>query len=97
MTIVHNLQEWQRAHRPILTGDVGDDGQLGDGGRDAHVDVHVVVGDERVPLPVFSGEVELLPHEAGHVRVTFGLTTRGQEKQCEVCGRRRGCTKNHAR
>ena len=55
----------------VLTGDVSDLGQIGDGRGDAHVHVHVDVGDERVPLPVLSGEVELLPQEASHVRVTF--------------------------
>ena len=54
----------------VRTSDVGDLGKVGHGGRDSHVDVHVAIGDERVPLAVLSGEVELLPQEAGHVRIT---------------------------
>lgn len=56
-------------HAYIHTGNEGDLRQTDDGGRDPHVDVHVVVRDEAVPRSVLSGEVELLPEEACHVGI----------------------------
>lgn len=50
------------------TGHVGGLGQVNDGGRDSHVDMHAErVADQRVPPSVLSDEVEVLPEKSGHV------------------------------
>lgn len=54
----------------MRTGDVGDLGQIDDGGRDVHVDVHVPIRDQGVPPSVLSSEVELLSQKSGHVGIT---------------------------
>ena len=53
----------------IRTGDVGDLREIGDGGRDAHVDDEGVIRDEAVPRSILAGEIELLPQEARHVGI----------------------------
>ena len=64
------------------TGHVGGHGQVNDGGRDPHVDMHAErVADQRVPPSVLSDEVEVLPEKSGHV------TTRWK-KQGEAEGTR---------